>query len=143
MGGSGDLGRNCAQHSEPECWADQAGLTLLEVLVATVLLGLVLVAVFGLFTTGTRMEGAAVRHMEALRLAETKLEEYKAKDYVQVVATGPETVVIQDIDGEREVTVATGVIATGVETKTVTVTVSWPEHGQTETVTLAMERVKR
>jgi len=115
---------------------DENGLTLLEVLVAAVLLGLVLVAVFNLFTVGTRLEVDAHRHMEALRLAEAEVERFKAVPYAAVAA--PEAP--REAPGRHGTYLVAVDVAEHEAGKTVTVTVSYREQGQDKSVSLTMER---
>lgn len=111
------------------------GLTLLEVLVAALILGLVLVAVFQLFSVGTRVDLEQRRHLEALRLAESELERIKAGPFEAVEASAP-----RQEEGRYATYRITVTVDEHDDGKTVTVTVAYPTNGGEKTVRLAMER---
>lgn len=115
---------------------DQRGLTLLEVLLATVLLGLVASAVFNLFTVGARLDGDVRKHMEAVRVAEAELERLKAAPYDAVESGGEPEEIVGWYGGYR-VWVAVVEHDGG---KTVTVTAECAEGEPARTVSFVMER---
>lgn len=108
----------------------QAGLTLLEVLVAAVMLGLVAAAVFGQFTVGSRLDAQADKHLEAIRLAESVLERQKAARYDAVRS-------FEEGYGDYRIQV---VVDEHIGSKTVTVIVSYQERERQKAVSLTMER---
>ncbi|MBO8128751.1 MAG: prepilin-type N-terminal cleavage/methylation domain-containing protein [Peptococcaceae bacterium] len=114
---------------------DETGLTLLEVLVATVILGVAVAAMFNMFVVGSHIAVDAQAETQALNLAQKVLEEYRAMPYGEVVSTTePQNLAV---DGY----IYTVDVVEGESSKTVTVTVSYPVGGRTETLSLTMERV--
>lgn len=110
----------------------QAGLTLLEVLLAAFILGLAGVAVSSLLMVGAQLQSGARHHMEALRAAESLLEAYKARPYEDIVPPG------ERVDDRVVVEVAE---RGGL--KVVTVTVLYPAGESVKSVSLTLERGPR
>jgi len=114
----------------------QDGLTLLEVLLAAVVLSLAGVAVFSLLMVSAQLQSEARHHMEALRAAESLLEAYKARPYEDIVPSG------ERVDGR----VVVEVVERG-GLKVVTVTVLYPAGGRpgesVKSVSLTLERGPR
>jgi len=70
---------------KPAIKIDERGLTLLEVLIAFVILTATLLAMINGFALGARRNADTGRHQIALALAQSKLEELKNKAYNNVV----------------------------------------------------------
>lgn len=111
---------------------NQAGLTLLEVLLAAVILGLAAVSVFNLLVVTRQLQTDARQHMEALRTAESVLESYKARPYSDIARPGEEL--------DDQVVVA---VAERAGLKVVTVTVFYPAGEGVKSVSLTLERGPR
>lgn len=89
---------------------NEAGLTLLEVLLAAVILALAAGSVFNLLAVAGKVQSDARRHMEALRVAESVMEEYRARPADELGAPGEPcggevTVAVAERDGLKVVTV--------------------------------------
>jgi prepilin-type N-terminal cleavage/methylation domain-containing protein len=64
--------------------ADQAGFTLIEVMVALLLAAIAIMGILGLYTTSTRASGFSRHTTEATILAEDKIESLRLLPAVQV-----------------------------------------------------------
>lgn len=99
------------------------GFTLIEILVALVILGVSLLALAGLMVTTTRNNASAGQVTEAATLAQDKLEELRAIPWDRVVS------------GQDQRTGSTGIrfgrnwnVAANGNIKTITITVSWSDR---------------
>lgn len=101
------------------------GFSLVEVLIAAAILGVVLLAIAGLFSTGYSNVGAAGRRTKAVELAKQKLEELRDGTFPPSTVGSPETV-----EGiyTRSWTVA--VAGAPSQVATVRVTVAWADANQ-------------
>lgn len=106
----------------------EQGVTLIEVLVATVLLTLILVPLVGTFTTSALITGEAKRISIATALAQQEMERLLA---------GVEGSVPRKIEG-FEIRVNMTDNQNG--TKTILVTVSWESRGSVKTIQLTCLR---
>jgi len=113
------------------------GFSLLEVLVATVLMGLVLVVLLQVLSSAIRAQEASWGHTEALLVAEKVLEEncqintlsggtYQGRDgrYDYVVTIAPQYTMANPLSGQQ------------IRCSTVKVAVPWQERGQHKTLEL-------
>lgn len=112
---------------------NQTGLTLLEVLLAAVILGLAAVSIFNLLAVTRQLQTDARGHMEALRVAESVLEGYKARPCGDIVQSEQEP-------GDQVVAVA---VAERAGLKVVTVTVFYSVGKSVKSVSLTLERAPR
>lgn len=99
------------------------GFTLIEILVALVILGVSLLALAGLMVTTTRNNASAGQVTEAATLAQDKLEELRAIPWDRVVS------------GQDQRAGSTGItygrnwnVVTNGNIKTITITVSWSDR---------------
>ncbi len=107
------------------------GFSLLEVIVAMLVLSLIAAGMFGMFVGGRGFVIRAGHKTEAINLAQDKIEEFKSMIFGDINPTGSpdaETEFSGGISAERSWTV--GNIAEG---KKVTVTVGWTEAGSSKT----------
>lgn len=101
-----------------------AGFTLVEVLVAASILGVILLAVAGLFSTAYSNVGDGGRRTKAVALAKQKMEELRDGIFPPSTAGSPETI---EAIYTRSWTVA--VAGAPTQIATVTVTLAWPDAG--------------
>lgn len=116
----------------------EEGLTLVEVLVAAVLLGFIAVGLFTAFGVGARLAVAGREENKALNLAQQKLEELKGEPFDAVGTVAVETPFTPTVPG---FTYRISVVDHGY-TKTVTVAVYYKVNGVAKSVHLTMERAK-
>jgi prepilin-type N-terminal cleavage/methylation domain-containing protein len=111
---------------------NRAGFSLVEVVITAAILGVVLLAIAGLFSTGYSNVGSSGRRTKAVAFAKQKLEQLRDSSFPPSTAGSPE--ILESIY-TRSWTVAVGGAAAQVAT--VTVAVSWPDANQgTRQVTL-------
>jgi prepilin-type N-terminal cleavage/methylation domain-containing protein len=115
---------------------DERGLTLVEVLVAAVILGIVAVGLFATFDVSGRLAMAARQQTKAINLAQEKLEELRGIRY------GSLDDIIPPKDFEPPVTgFKYGVaVEDNVTSKTVTVAVYYAMGAVSKEIRLTMER---
>jgi len=116
----------------------EEGLTLVEVLVAAVLLGFIAVGLFTAFGVGAGLAVAGREEDKALNLAQQKLEELKGEPFAAVGTVAVETPFAPTVPG---FTYRISVVDQGY-TKTVTVAVYYKVNGVAKSVHLTMERAK-
>ncbi len=131
---------------------NEQGLTLLEVLVALLLLSMALVTMLNSFVLAGRQNSDTYRYNEALSLAQSKIEEIKKKNFNDVTS-----VAITDFATESDyaqfqglsykVTVAPNYITVNdtsiLNSKTVTVTVYYDDEGAAKQLDLTTEVAMR
>ena len=66
--------------------ADRTGITLVEVVVAAFILILSLTALLLLFSRTTHSAEAARRHLQALQIARTELEQFRSTNYLNITS---------------------------------------------------------
>ncbi len=118
-----------------------AGFSLLEVLVATTLMGLVLVVLLQVLTTALRAQEASLRHSEAVLVAEKVLQEY-------CEGTTPAAAQYQGRDGQYAYRIsvtpqyefALPQTPGKVWAALIQVTVSWQEQGRVKSLELQTVR---
>ncbi len=126
----------------------QSGVTLMEALVALVIMAIGAASVVGMQGT-LRMTGdVAKQRAEAVRLAQQSLERWRGfvgftadgakTDWGDIVTTGAESIVGTNATFQRTISVASAAMgADGARSKAVKVTVSWQDRtGQTQSVAL-------
>lgn len=99
------------------------GFTLIEILVALVILGVSLLALAGLMVTTTRNNASAGQVTEAATLAQDKLEELRAIPWDRVASGQDQQVGSTGIGYER----SWNVVTNG-NVKTITITVNWSDR---------------
>ncbi|HIE12602.1 MAG TPA: type II secretion system protein [Desulfotomaculum sp.] len=121
--------------------ANERGLTLLEVLVAAVVLGIIAVGLFTAFGVGTRLAAGAREQVKAVNLARERMEELRGVAYGELEhhATSGEAEFEPTVPG---FTYRVSVTDSGANVKTVTVAVYYTVAGPTKEVNLTMERAK-
>ena len=119
---------------------NECGLTLVEVLVAAVILGIIAVGLFATFDVGARLTAAARQQTKAVNLAQGKLEELQLISYddLDYVNAPRGTAFDPPVAGFTYGVAVQGPNAYG--TKSVTVTVYYPVGNREEEVTLFTER---
>ena len=119
---------------------NERGMTLLEVLVAAVVLGIIAVGLFTAFGVGTRLTAGAREQVKAVNLAREKMQELQAVPYddLNTGVTGKEEFV-PSVSG---FTYRVSVTDSGANLKSVTVAVYYTETGMAKQVSLTMERAK-
>lgn len=118
----------------------EAGFSLLEVMLAVLLLGIVLVPMLNLFTTSGRISASSWSEATALNLAQAKLEEMKDTPFDDVV--GQSGTFPDNPDYNYTISVAPDGDDPSL-LKIVTVTVNYSEAGGTQSVSLTMEKSRR
>ena len=108
----------------------QSGFSLLEVMIALVILAVALLALAGLMTTSTAYNASGSRVTEASVLAQDKLEEFRAMrwDDVQATPPGPETDPVSKIGSTGIVYTRNWNVAQNGNIKTITITVNWNDR---------------
>jgi len=137
-------------HSRDAYWKtsnllnNERGMTLLEVLVALLILSLVLVTMLDRFAQAGRLNSGTYRYNEALSLAQSKIEEIKKKDFNSVAS-----VALTSFSSESDyaqfqgLTYTVTVLDSGLNTKTVTVAVSYTDEGIAKQLDLTAEVARR
>ena len=126
---------------------NQSGMSLIEVMVALVILSILTVPLFSYFVTGNVYSATARKDIAAMSLAQEKLEEIKTRPYnsVQTEQTEPAHLPIP-VTGRYNNLFSYKIIV--VENaprslKTATVTIYYQEQGRDRQVSLTTERLKR
>jgi prepilin-type N-terminal cleavage/methylation domain-containing protein len=108
--------------------------TLVEIIVAMLILGLIVGGMFAVFVGGKKIVIRAGHKTEAINLARQRMEELKSRAYASVdesPAPNPESISFSSgISAERRWTVDDTIF--GGQAKQVTVTVTWTEAGSTK-----------
>jgi len=109
------------QHSRTQA------LTLIEVLIAVLIFGLVAIGAMTFFMYGRSHINAAGNRRLAVELARARLEQLKAGSYSSVVSGSESGLALGDIQATRTTTVVERNTASG-RYKEVSVCVRWPQH---------------
>jgi len=123
---------------------NECGLTLIEVLVAFVILTMTLVTMMDSFALSGRQNAGTYRYNAAMTLAQSKMEEIKSKPFNSVV-----NVALTDFSTENDYSQFPGfsyavtVENDGLNHKKVTVTVSYCDEGVLKTFNLTSGITKR
>lgn len=124
--------------------SNQRGMTLLEVLVAFIILTMALVTMMNAFVLGSRQNTGTNCYNTALSLAQSKMEEIKHRNFNSVT-----DVTATDFSSETDYSGFTGYSYTvtvddgGLNLKTVTVAVTYSEGGVSKEVSVTTDVVKR
>lgn len=122
--------------------SQQAGFTLIEVMVSILLAAITTTGVIGLYSAVTRSSSYSRHATEAAILAEDQMEKLRTTVMPTVVTTASDTGTID----ERGIVTANGIytrswtITPTTTDATVVVTVSWNEDGITRSVVLRSKR---
>lgn len=116
------------------------GFTLVEMMVAIILIGIGLMGLAALSTTVTRAGVQSSSLTTGSALAQERIERFRLEPYASIAA-GSDVRMADGVPYTRAWTVATNDPAVGL--KTVTVTVSWTTRGQTHRTTLSTIRGSR
>ncbi|RPF49225.1 prepilin-type N-terminal cleavage/methylation domain-containing protein [Thermodesulfitimonas autotrophica] len=124
-------------------WRGECGMTLVEVLVAAVILGIMATGIFTAYDVSKRLAETARQETKAAGLAQEKLEELRAVDYsalstVPNPADPPADFVPTVAGFTYRVVVVPNVTTT---TKTVTISVYYRVRAAERELSLTMERV--
>jgi Tfp pilus assembly protein PilV len=121
----------------------QAGFTMIEVMIAVLLTALTVIGVLGLYRIESRASAFSRRETEAAVLAQDKLEELRTQAAPTVNATGTDQPADQFSTGsppnffDRSWTIS---VSADAAVYNISVTVSWDEDGYTRTVTVHGQR---
>ncbi|MDH7577809.1 MAG: prepilin-type N-terminal cleavage/methylation domain-containing protein [Bacillota bacterium] len=118
----------------------EKGFTLIEVIIATLMIGIAVTPLLNLFAASQFHAAKAQQYLTAANLAQAKLEEIKDKAYHEVVSNSGKTPFPNQPAFTYTLSVVPGSRA---GTKTVTVTVYWTSLQGEEHLTLTMEKVIR
>lgn len=138
-----NLNRTLARTKFKNIYNEQ-GLTLLEVLLAFLILSLVVVSLLGRFAQAGRQNADTLQYNVALSLAQSKIEEIKKRNFDSIVSV-PST----SFSSESDYTQYAGlsytvtVVNNGFITKTVTVTVTYSDEGVAKQLELTTEVARR
>ena len=112
------------------CITNSKGFSLIEVLIALVILAISLLALAGLMATTVRNNSFGGHVTEASTLAQDKLEEFRAMrwDDVQATPPGPETDPVSKIGSTGIVYTRNWNVAQNGNIKTITITVNWNDR---------------
>lgn len=120
------------------------GMTLLEVLVALLILSMVLVTMLNSFALAGRQNSDTYRYNEALSLAQSKIEEIKDRNFNSVTSVASTRFSSEsDYDQFQGLTYTVEVVDSGLNTKTVTVTIFYTDEGIDKQLDLTAEVAKR
>lgn len=111
----------------------QAGMSLVEVVVATAIIAVALAPLISVFLTSQKSVEGAAKRVEAMALARSAMDEVLHEDYhsltIGTYYSGPHSL---NADYTLQVTVGSATTYM----KSITVVVGWTEKGQAKTVTL-------
>jgi type IV pilus assembly protein PilV len=133
------LDRGCAPVRRPRA-RRSAGFTLVEVIVAIVLLGVGLMGLAALSTTVTRANVQSSSLTTATALAQERAERLRTEDY-DALASGNDSRVVDNVTYTRSWVVTADDPEPGL--KTVAIAVSWTTRGTTHTTRLTTIRGRR
>lgn len=120
----------------------QDGFTLIEMMVAIILIGVGLMGLAALSSTVTRANVQSSALTSASALAQEKIEGFRSMPYAEIGAGASTDVrTLDGIGYSRTWSVQTDQPAA--DLKTISVTVSWTSRGKTHTTTLSTIRGKR
>jgi type IV pilus assembly protein PilV len=122
------------------CGRRSAGFTLVEVIVAIVLLGVGLMGLAALSTTVTRANVQSSSLTTATALAQERAERLRTEDY-DALASGNDSRVVDNVTYTRSWVVTADDPEPGL--KTVAIAVSWTTRGTTHTTRLTTIRGRR
>ncbi|MEW6276618.1 MAG: prepilin-type N-terminal cleavage/methylation domain-containing protein [Bacillota bacterium] len=116
------------------------GFTLTEVVVAVAILGLAAAALLNLFILGARLTSRAEHLLQAVNLAQARLEELKNTPYAEI-AGQEKTPCVENTAYSYRVDVAGSTLGFGL--KTLTVTIYYQELGKEKSLSVSMEKGER
>lgn len=120
-------------------------MSLIEVVVAILILGIITVPLVNFFLTGNVYTAMARHDLTALHLAQEKLEEIKSKPYREVVSepadpSAPPLTISDRYGGAYSYKIT---VREDDNAKTVTVTIYFKDRDQVKEVSLTTEKIKR
>ncbi|OIQ58216.1 hypothetical protein MOTE_21480 [Moorella thermoacetica] len=118
----------------------ESGFMLLEVMVAVLILGIVIAGVIDIFIRSNYQVTSSYLTLQAIHLAQARLEELKATTY-ENVSNVDKTPYPGKPGFSYSVQVSPSVL--GYNLKTVTVTIYYIERGNEKSLSLTMEKGKR
>lgn len=118
----------------------EKGFTLIEVIIAALVITIAVMGVLDLFVHAARFTTSSEQLVKAVNLGQGKLEELKYTNFDMVASQG-QAQFAENPDFSYSVDVVPS--AYGYDLKTVTVKVFYMDAGQDKTISLAMERAKR
>lgn len=134
---------NSLFNNRTETLNNEQGMTLLEVLVALVILSLALVTMLGRFSLAGRLNADTYRYNAALTLAQSKMEEIKNTSFNNITSVAMTNFSEEsDYAQFQGMSYAVDVVNNG-HLKTVTVTVSYDDAGIPKQLQLVTEVARR
>jgi prepilin-type N-terminal cleavage/methylation domain-containing protein len=124
-------------------WYGERGMTLVEVLVAAVILGIMAAGIFTAYDVSKRLAETARQETKAAGLAQEKLEELRATDYTALVSIPADPADPSRVEFSPTVagfTYRVLVVDNGTA-KTVTISVYYRVRAAERELSLTMERV--
>ncbi|MHB8070022.1 MAG: type IV pilus modification PilV family protein [Desulfobaccales bacterium] len=113
-----------------------AGFSLLEVLVAATLMGMMLVVILEVLTSALQAQGASRSNTEAVLVAEKVIAEYSEMDVVKGVYQGREGRFDYQVRLDPQLQVQYPMQNKRLVCSSLQVVVSWKEQGKTKTLEL-------
>jgi general secretion pathway protein I len=117
-----------------------AGFTLLEVLVAATLMGLVLVVILQVLTSALRAQEASRSNTQAVLVAQKVLEEFSDKELARGIFQGKEGRFAYQVSLEPQFQVPVPHQDKQLVCSSLKVTLSWEERGKTKSLELMTMR---
>lgn len=117
-----------------------AGFTLLEVLVAATLMGLVLVVILQVLTSALRAQEASRSNTQAVLVAQKVLEEFSDKELARGIFQGKEGRFAYQVSLEPQFQVPVFRQDKQLVCSSLKVTLSWEERGKTKSLELMTMR---
>jgi type IV pilus assembly protein PilV len=109
----------------------EEGFTLVEIMIALVVLSVGLVALAGLQISAIRGNAFSKRMTTAVSIANEKMEQLKNSSYANILSESSTQVNQSNMNFTRQVTVTNGPLA---NTKTLNVTVTWSDSSKSHSV---------
>lgn len=130
----------CLQPDSGVATSQDAGFSLLEVMVASAIMGLVLVVLMQVLTGVLRAQLAARNHTQAVLVAEKVLERHCAAEQLTGTYQGQEGRFAYQVRINPQFKVVVPSTGKGIVCTLVQVTVSWQEQGKTKSMDLQTAR---
>ncbi|OPY57738.1 MAG: hypothetical protein A4E55_01458 [Pelotomaculum sp. PtaU1.Bin035] len=125
---------------KPVIYHDERGLTLVEILVAFVILTTALVTMLDIFVLGKRYNADTCRYNTAMALAQSKIEEIKSMAFNSVSNAALKSFSLEsDYSQFDGFAYSVTVVDSGLITKTVTVTVYYEDEDMPKELAMTAE----
>jgi type II secretory pathway pseudopilin PulG len=113
--------------------AGESGLTLVEVIVAILILAASLTVLLISFSRGTHVAGTSRRELNAMHIAREEIERFRTMDYTNIgsyASTNLTNSFFVPLDGRKQCTVITNVNGY----KEITLNISWKSTANSQTI---------